>query len=99
MLWTGEVEDAKSIDELITSTSITRKPMPDFENLDFKIASGLKKIRTGTVKKPVTTAEGKAQLETRSLTSKQIAWLMYDFFKISGDNEAMLDFRASSKQQ
>ena len=39
--WTGELEDAKSVHELITSAPITRKPIPDFENLDFKIASGL----------------------------------------------------------
>ena len=77
----GEVEDA----DTITSTSVTRKPMPDFENLDFKIASGLRKILTGNFKKQVNTAEGKAQLEKRSLTSRQIAWMIYDFFKISGE--------------
>ena len=43
MLWIGEVEDAKSIDELITSASITGRPTLDFENLDFKIATGLMK--------------------------------------------------------
>ena len=46
MLWVGEVEDAKNIDDLITSASVTRKPILDFENLDFKIASGLRKILT-----------------------------------------------------
>ena len=43
MLWIGEVEGAKSIDDLITSASIPGEPIPDFEDLDFKIASGLKK--------------------------------------------------------
>ena len=48
MLWIGQVEDAKSIDDLITSASMTGGPTPDSEKLDFKIASGLTKILTGT---------------------------------------------------
>ena len=34
MLWIGEVEDADSIDDLITSASISGRPIPDFEGLD-----------------------------------------------------------------
>ena len=45
MPWIGDVEDAKSIDDLITPASVTGKSIPDFENLDLKIASGLGKIR------------------------------------------------------
>ena len=33
----GEIEDAEGIDELISSASITGRPIPDCENLDFKI--------------------------------------------------------------
>ena len=51
----------KSIDDLITSTSITGRSIPDFENLDFKIASGFREILTGNLKKQDTTAEDKAQ--------------------------------------
>ena len=78
MLRIGEVEDAESMDGLIASASWSGRPIPDFENLDFKIASGLRKILTGNFKKQVTTAEGKAQSEKRSLTGKQIPWLIYD---------------------
>ena len=99
MLWIGEVEDAKSIDDLITSASITGKSKPDFENLDVNIASGLRKILTGSFKKQVTTAEGKTQSEKSSLTDRQVAWMIYDLFKISGNNEAILDFRHLSKNQ
>ena len=42
MLWIGEVEDAGSIDDLITSASEIGRPIPDFENLDFKSASALR---------------------------------------------------------
>ena len=63
-------------------------------------ASGLRKIQTGNFKKQVTTAEGKAQSVKRSLASKQVAWVIYyDFFNISGDNEAILDIRDLSKAQ
>ena len=44
MLWIKEVESAKSIDELVTSRSITGKPIfLDFDVLDAMIASALKK--------------------------------------------------------
>ena len=99
LLRIGEVEDAKSIDELITSASVTGDPILDFENVDVIIASGLRKIQTGNFKKQVTTAEGKAQSAKRSLASRQVAWVIYDFFNISGDNEAILDFRDLSKAQ
>ena len=95
----GEVEDANSINDLITSASITGRPIPDFKNIDFKIASGLRKILKGNFQKQVTTAEGKAQWEKRSLTGINIAWMIHDFFKTSGGNEAILDLRDVSKVQ
>ena len=50
MQWTKEVEIAKSIDDLITSQSITwRRDFPDSEMLGAKIASALKKIRLSRV--------------------------------------------------
>ena len=56
MLWIGQVEDAESIDGLIASASETGRPIRNFENLDFKIASGLREILTGNLRKQVTTA-------------------------------------------
>ena len=93
MLWIGEVEDAKSVDDIITSALINWDPFPDFENLDFRITSEHRKIQTWNFKKQVTTGEGKAQSEKRSLTDRQIAWTIFDFIKFSGENEAILDFR------
>ena len=44
-LWITEGEIAKSVDELVTSRSITGQPnFPDFDMLDAMIASALKKI-------------------------------------------------------
>ena len=97
MLWIGESYDGKRIGDLITSSSFTGRPILDIENLDFKIARGLRKTQTGNFKKQVTTGEGEAQLERRSLTGRQIAWMINALFKICGDNEAILDFRDLSK--
>ena len=45
MHWIKEVETAKSIDDLLTSRSITgRTDFPDFDILDAMIASALKKL-------------------------------------------------------
>ena len=35
MLFIGDVEDAKNIDDVINSASVTGRPIPDYENLDF----------------------------------------------------------------
>ena len=50
-------------------------------------------------KHQVTTEEGKAQSEKRSLTGRQIARMIYDVFDISGDNEGILVFTDLSKVQ
>ena len=91
--WIVQVEDAKSIDYLITSRSMTGKPILVFENLDVKIASGLRKIQTRNFKKHFTTDKCKAQSEKGSLTGRHIAWMIHDLFKIRGEHGAILDFR------
>ena len=48
MLWIGEVEDAESVDDLITSASTRGTQNPDLENLDSKIAGGLGRSLQGT---------------------------------------------------
>ena len=47
MHWIKEIEIAKSMDELVTSRSITvRTDFPDYDVLDAMIASALKKLLT-----------------------------------------------------
>ena len=76
---------------------MTGKPILVFENLDVKIASGLRKIQIRNFKKHFTTDKCKAQSENGSLTSRHIAWMIHDLFKIRGEHGAILDFRDSSK--
>ena len=56
----------------------------DFENLDFKKASGVRKLVTG---------RGKAQSGKSLISGKRIVWMSCDVSKIAGDNEVILDFR------
>ena len=44
ILWIKEAEIAKSVVDLMTSQSIEGRDFPDFEMLDAKIASALKRI-------------------------------------------------------
>ena len=69
-----DIPEAKSIDDLITPASTTGKQV--VENLDFKIARGLRQILTGKFKKQVTTAEGKAQSERgdHSQADRSLGW-------------------------
>ena len=47
-----------------------KKPTPDFENIDFKVARGLRKILTVNFKKEVNTAEKQSTIR-EEITYKQ----------------------------
>ena len=72
---------AKSIDDLMTSRSITgRTDFPDYELLDAEIASALKKLITNMhFRRRVCTEKLRAQNETRFLRGRQIASMIYAF--------------------
>ena len=73
--WITEVELAKSIDDLMTTRSITeRTDFPDYDLLDAKIASALKELITNMhIPRRMCTEELRAQNETRFLPRRQIA--------------------------
>ena len=74
MHWINEVEIAKSIDDLVTSQSITgRKDFPDFEMRDAKIASALKRLLDKHIhfRKRVSVEERRAQNFDRFLRGRQ----------------------------
>ena len=93
MLWIKEVEMVDSVDDLTTSQSIGGHTFPNFEMLDAKSASVLKKIiMSSNFKKKISQEEEKAQLEDRFLRGRQIVYLIYDDFRVTGALEAVLDF-------
>ena len=80
MHWIKEVEIAKSIDDPLTSQSITgRRDFPDCEMLDAMIESASKKIITSVhVRRRASVEEQCAQKDDRFLRERQIAHMIYD---------------------
>ena len=73
--------------------SITGSTNHDFETLDCKIARGLSKILNGDFEKRVLIEEDISQEKSRqSLTGRQIAWMIYDHFKLTDTDGAFLEF-------
>ena len=93
MLWNKEVEMDDSLDELKPSRSVGGKNFPNFEMLDAKIASALNKIiQNSKFKKKVSLEEQKAQKEDRFLRGRQIAFMIYDYFRVTGAHDTVLDY-------
>ena len=62
---------------------------PNFEMLDAKIASALNKTsRILTSRKKVSLEE---QKEDRFLRGRQIAYMIYDYFRVTGAHDTVLD--------
>ena len=85
MHWIQEVELVDSVDDLKSSSSTRGISMPNFEVLDARIASALNKIIHNTYfKKKVSLEEQEAQKEDRFLRGRQIAYLIYKYFRLTG---------------
>ena len=81
-----------SLDEFKSSRSVSEN-FPNFEMLDAKIAKALNKIiQNSQFKKKVSLQEQKAQKEDRFLRGRQIAFMIYDYFRVIGAHDAVLDY-------
>ena len=90
MLWIKEVELVDSVDDLKSSCSIRGIQMPNFEVLNTKIASALNRIIHNTrFKKKNSLEEMKVQEEDRFLRGRQIAYPIYDYFRVTGANDSV----------
>ena len=93
MMWIKEVETVDSLDEFNSSRSVYGQDFPNFEMLDAKIASALNKIiQNFQFKKKVSLEEQKAQKEDRFLRGRQIAFMIYDYFRVTGAHDTALDY-------
>ena len=93
MLWIKEVERVESVDDLKSSRSIKGTHGPDFELLDARIASALNKIIQDTrFKKKVSLEEMKAHKEDRFLRGRQIAYLIHEYFPVTGANDSVENY-------
>ena len=90
MQWIKEVELVDSVDELRSSSSTRGISMPKFEVLDARIASAPKKIiHNSNFKRRISLEEQKAQKEDRFLRGRQIAYLIYDYFRVTGSHDSV----------
>ena len=82
-----------SMGELKSSRSVCGKNFPNFEMLDAKITSALNKIiQNSHFKKMVSLEEQKAQKEDRFLRGRQIAFMIYEQFRVTGTHDTVLDY-------
>ena len=87
------MEMVESVDDLKSSRSIKGTHSPDFELLDARIASALNKIIQNTrFKKKVSLEEVKAHKEDRFFRGRQIAYLIYEYFQVTGSNDSVENY-------
>ena len=67
--------------------------MPNFEVLDARIASALNKIiHHSQFKRRISLEEEKAQKEDRFLRGRQIAYLIYEYFRVTGTHDSVVNY-------
>ena len=67
--------------------------MPNFEVLDAKIASALSGIIRNSHFKRISLEEQKCQKQDRFFRGRQIAYLIYDYFRVTGANDSVELYR------
>ena len=93
MQWIKEVELVDSVDELRSSSSTRGISMPNFEVLDARIASALNKIiHNSHFKRKISLEEQKAQKKDRFLRGRQIAYLIYEQFRVTGTHDSVENY-------
>ena len=66
---------------------------PDFEVLDARIASALNRITHNTqIKRRISLEEQKGQKEDRFLRGRQIAYLIFEYFRVTGANDSVENY-------
>ena len=68
----------------MTSQSTQGKDFPDFEMLDAKIASALRKIISNSNSRRVSVEEQRGHKHDRFLRGRQIAYMIHDHFQATG---------------
>ena len=82
-----------SVDDLKSSSSTRGIQMPNFEVLDARIASALNRIiHNSHFKRRISLEEQKAQKQDRFLRGRQIAYLIYDHFRVTGSHDSVENY-------
>ena len=87
------MEMVHSADELRSSSSIRGISMPNFELLDARIASALDRIiHNSHFRRRISLEEQKAQKQDHLLHGRQNAYLIYDYFRVSGNHDSVENY-------
>ena len=87
------MEMVYSVDDLKSSSSVRGIQMPDFEVVDARIASALNRIiHNSQLIRRISLEEQKAQKQDRFLRGRQIAYLIYEYFRVTGANDSVENF-------
>ena len=93
MLWIKEVELVDSVDDFKSSSSVRGISMPNFEVHDARIASALNRIiHNSHFKRRISLEEQKAQKQDRFLRGRRIAYLIYEYFRVTGANDSVENY-------
>ena len=93
MHWIKEVEMVDSVDDLMSSSSKRGIRMPNFEVLDARIALALNRIiHNSHFKRRISLEEQKARKQDRFLRVRQIAFLIYEYFRVTGANDSVENY-------
>ena len=93
MQWIKEVEMVDSVDDLKSSCSIRGIQTPDFEALDAQIASAMNRIiQNSHFKRRISLEEQTGQKQDRVLRGRQIADLIYDYFRVIGIHDSVENY-------
>ena len=92
MQWIKKVEMVDSVDDL-KSTSIRGIRIPDIEEPDAKFALALHRIfHCSHFKRRIGLEEEKAHQQDRFFRGSQIAYLIYDYFRVTGIHDSVENF-------
>ena len=93
MQWIKEVDMVDSVDDLKSSSLVIGMSMPNFEVLDARIASALNKIiHNSHFKRRISLEEHKAQKQDRFLRGRQIAYLIYEYFRVTRVHDSVENY-------
>ena len=93
MQWIKEVKMVGSVDDLRSSSSVRGISMPNFDVLDARTASALNKtIHNSHFKRRISLEEQKAQKQDRFLPGRRIAYLIYDYFRVTGAKDSVENY-------
>ena len=92
MQWIKEVEMVDSVDDLMFSLSTRGIRMPNFQVLDARIASALNKITHNSHSKRRISLDEQKGPKRGSFRGRQIAYLIYDQFRVIGIHDSVENY-------